>query len=102
MPNSRNKPVTKNLNRKTPFFSRGKTWGLEVSQPSESNRRPTIYETVALPAELGWRFNSAMRKFDNPTIALNGTKIFKIRCSRNGALTNCQILELAHYITTTS
>jgi hypothetical protein len=29
------------------------------SHPSDLNRRPTDYESVALPAELGWRF--AMR-----------------------------------------
>lgn len=27
----------------------------EKSHPPDSNRRPTIYETVALPTELGWR-----------------------------------------------
>jgi hypothetical protein len=26
-----------------------------MSHPSGSNRRPTVYKTVALPAELGWQ-----------------------------------------------
>ena len=27
---------------------------IDMSHPSGSNRRPTVYKTVALPAELGW------------------------------------------------
>ena len=38
---------------KKPLISQG----LSASHPSESNRRPTDYESVALPTELGWRSN---------------------------------------------
>src|SRR6266705_4858957 len=32
----------------------GCNWSKRKSHPSESNRRPTDYESVALPTELGW------------------------------------------------
>ena len=38
-------------NQKKPLRNQG----LSESHPSESNRRPTDYESVALPTELGWQ-----------------------------------------------
>ena len=35
------------------FVSRQEGW----SHPADSNRRPTDYESVALPTELGWPVN---------------------------------------------
>lgn len=41
-----------------------RTW----SHPPESNRRPTDYESVALPTELGWP-REVMRRSSNPNRA---------------------------------
>lgn len=38
------------------------------SHPSDSNRRPTHYECVALPAELGWRKLDRRRWTPDPSI----------------------------------
>src|SRR4029453_10128346 len=37
------------------FDGQGCKWLKDWSHPPESNRRPTDYESVALPSELGWR-----------------------------------------------
>ena len=40
-----------------------RTW----SHPSDSNRRPTVYKTVALPTELGWPASRAGKTVALPT-----------------------------------
>jgi hypothetical protein len=39
------------------FGGQGSKWLKDWSHPPESNRRPTDYESVALPTELGWHPN---------------------------------------------
>ena len=59
------------------------------SHPSESNRRPTDYESVALPTELGWQVGCPgveLRGSEPLSYRRRSSLIVKLKSSQPGAL----------------
>jgi hypothetical protein len=80
----RNTTFGYDLLRKPPKVSELLRYQKNWSQRSGLNRRPTVYETVALPAELRWRLQKHRAALCHESVAwqVNHTHIMRIRIIR--------------------